>query len=324
MLDSKILVSPYETTYGKKLTHTEKIEKALMEYIITNKDMYPDYEFEITDDLKRPMLFFITGYNQEERELPVWEHPLVFKDARGRFHVAVDLRKYTKQLTSQPETISDNLKDIAGGMFLINRGIFTAEFVNGNLGLFRPFLKPITISLAMLVSTAIMAGIGLNPTEKIDTEIVVGHYANVCMLNGYEIEENLDIIKARLTNCKFSLPVTATKVSAVMQNLNNDVKDIAGLIENIRTVLPAGKHQLLTSDILVNLMSNLWYGPGGSAAVMMGLEHMPTWLALITAGISDKSYKKNRLATTLDKFSRQIGFSDFEKSMNDFLKQRRK
>jgi len=45
----------------------------------------------------------------------------------------------------------------------------------------------------------------------------------------------------------------------------------------------------------------------------MSLEHMPTFIAMLYINIADKTYKRTRLASMLDKYSKNIGNTEFER-----------
>jgi len=136
-----VVVDPYSTSFGELIT-IDKTKKELMNYIIMAEGSL-SYEY-VPNEATR--LVFITGKNQEEKDLPVWDHTLVYEDGRGNQVVASDLRKYLKVLPENVMNIEEYNKDKAGYDFTILRALITYEFASGNYGRFRNLEKTVITS----------------------------------------------------------------------------------------------------------------------------------------------------------------------------------
>jgi hypothetical protein len=265
-------------------------------------------------------LMFITGYNKDEKDLPVFDHPLIFKDHRNNLVIASDLRKYVRPDKEQALNIKDITKDTNNVNFILIRTLATQEFLSGDVGTFREIYKGITTALAMVISNIITVSLPLNPVEKVYIEIVISFYANRLFSNTNNMDELKDAVYARITNSKLSIPVNHNTVVTVMSGCNLNANTIEDLITNIKTVLPAEKANLVSTELLINSMSNLWFGPGGTEAMIIALEHMPTWIALVYSCISDNTFKRSRLAMLLDKSKRNINDKLIKTTCELFLK----
>lgn len=310
--------SPYETTYGEMI-NTNKIVKELVKYIATTQNRNLNYEYENTNDTN---VVFILGVDEEERTLPLWEHPLVFKDLNNQNTIAVDLRKFMKKVTEQPLTIAESIKDPSSVNFLVARTLLTMDYCDGNFGLFRSFNKTSVTSFSYVLSYMINSIVGLNPVEKVHVEIALAHYMNMLLSDSENKEDIIHSVVAKISNMKLSVPANKKSIENIVKKLDHDACDINGLLNNIRAVLPDEKKELVDANTLINVISNIWYGPGNAETVVISIEHMPTWIALTYVNVADKSFKRTRLATMLDKHSRQLDAKQFEKDFSNYMKER--
>lgn len=313
-----LMKSPYETTYGQMI-NTAKLQKDLVKYIGYTRNNNLNYEYHNTDGTN---LVFILGVDADEQELPIWEHPFLFNDINNKPTVAVDLRKFVKKVNEQPMTIEEVIKDSGSVQFLILNALLTTDYRDGNFGYFRTFNKPVATSFSYVMSHMVNSIVGLNPVEKVHVEIVLAHYINMLLTDSSEKEDMVHQIVARISNMKLSVPVNNKSIEAVMLKIEHNVSDFDGLMENIKTVLPEEKRDLIDVNSFINVISNIWYGPGNAETVVMSVEHLPTWMTLAYINVADKSFKRTRLATMLDKHSRQLDAKQFEKDMLNYIKKR--
>lgn len=307
-------IDPYLTSYGR-LINIENLKKELLKYVITN-DSNLNYEYATEDQSK---LVFITGYNSEEKELPLFEHPIIIKDIKNNNIVCIDVRKYVRQHTEQALYLKDIVKDTSSLNFLVIRAIAMSDYANGYYGVYRPVYKNYTVGYAMLISNIINAIVGLNPVEKVNVELAIGFHFNT-LITDSDVSGRDGAILARLEQCKLSLPVNKKHIAITIEHLDSSDRTIDGLVSKIVSVLPEEKGTLITKGVLVNMLANIWYGAGGVESVLMSLENVPTWIALMYSATVDKTYKRSRLANILEMSSRKIVVDEIDKFISNYLK----
>jgi hypothetical protein len=308
---------PYATSYGKLLNITA-IEKELFKYMASNSGANLNYEFSTSNDVE---IVIITGYNDEEKDLGVWDHPIVMKNHKDQDVVVIDLRKYVSVNKEQPMNIMDVAKDKNVVEFLVLRALLTADFACGEYGRLRNIFKSISSGYASIVANVTNSIVILSPLEMVYVEIAAAYHASILFIEEDDIKSSLGNIEARLSNMKFSLPINKKVIASLMEKMQYEDRTIVGLVKNIQSVLPPEKQPLINNDAMVNMVSNIWYGPSGTETVIMALEHMPTWVALLYTSIVNKTYKRTRLATVIAKASRQINVNEFEKGISLYLKE---
>ena len=316
-----IVSNPYMTSYGK-LINKDKIVKDINKYLIVTNNTNFNYEYVNGEDCN---IVFITGCEQDERDIPMWNQPMVCKTMRDDNMVVVDMRKYVKSVDSQPESLDSIIKDHAGSRFLINSSIIISDFVSENYGEYRGCYNSAVVSYSLFISYIVDSIIKLNPVEKLDVEIALSYFANGLLTPGEDLIEYKDSIINRISNTKLSLPITKNNIKSIVDKLAdmNISFDIKGMVEVIRCVLGEDKGELITESLIVNMLSNMWYGPGSNETLVMALECMPMWIALVYGCLDDNTYKRTKLSMVLEKFNKNIAGKEMCKKLELILKNKR-
>jgi hypothetical protein len=312
------IYDPYETTYGS-LISTNSCRTDLIKYISTTDTNALSYEYYSNEGVN---VAFITGVNEEERELPVFDHPMCVKDIRGNEYIVSDVRKYVNPVESNISLkLEEIVRDKNGLEFVVLRALLTKDFKDGKVGLHRNVFKPAATAMSTLIASLLSNVVGLDPVEKGNVEIATACYFHIMLTDQDEMEEMTDINRVKVIKGNYSIKFTSNMIEKVISKVSNVMVNINDLVSAIKAVLPEEKSKFVNLDVIVNMTNNLWYGHGGSETTIISLEHLPTFLALVYVGLENKSYKKTRLAMLLDKSKRSIG-NDYSKHFELYLKER--
>lgn len=312
-------LDPYLTSYGM-LVNTSKIRKELLSYLASTPLRNLNYEFQ---DYPNTKLVFITGCIQEEKDLVVFDHPVLI-EYKGKNYVVSDIRKYIKQLSDQPLNLTDSIRDLANATFVIDRALFLADFVDEKIGQYRRFYKSSITAYAEFMSYVANTAIPLTPTEFFAVKYVCAWFGYTLYLDSEDVDAAYDQIEAFLNTIKVGVKANkelAKTVMAAMKEIPYK-PTIENLTDRIKAVMNPDKAKVISSNLLVNIISNMWYGHGGSETMVICLEHMPTWLSLIYVALNNNNFKKTRLATVLLKFNKDINITDYCKSIQLFTKEK--
>ncbi len=284
---------PIDNIKGKILSYILKDDRLSYEVMGKNRDF-----------------IFITGYNQEEKELPVFEHPILIDGLMGKHYIAVDMRKYVKTLKEKPTLLIPELSNVSYGKFCIMRAILTDMYLEDKTSLM-VVQDPVSILFGMTVTTYIETLVALTPREKVIVEAVCYIYASSLYLENYNKDEKRNYFRAKLKNLKLSLPIL-NELNDEILSVNLDAYKFEHLFENIGFILGT-KKQALGLQSFINSISNLWYGPGQVETTLLSLEDLPTMITLYVSALSDTSLKKSRISIILDRFKRKIDMDKINK-----------
>lgn len=320
MENSRINVEISKTSYGSLFKQAnDKIKEALHKYYNSNLELNLGYEFKIEGNVK---LAFITGFSKDEMEIPIFDNPVIIKDLKNREVVCVDLRKFITKLTEQPLYLKDCYKDKGSFEFIVIRALLTAEFINKNYGVLRVVDKNLCSAFSLLFSGLINYVINLNTLEKVYVEIALAYYFYTMTIEDEDIESTLDAIKAKISKTNLSVPLDLKTVSSIVDKLKKSVNNNEDFAFNIKAVLSEEKQSFVNMTVLSNSLNNMWFGPTGDSAMLIGLENYPTMVTLINSALNDKTYSRSRLSLMLSKYSNKIKVAEIEKAFELFLKER--
>lgn len=318
-----LTVLPYETYFGSKIP-VDKVKTELFKYLSTTDTSALQYEFVTDSTIK---LVFITGRNETEKELPMFEHPILVEKIRGGDCVVVDLRKYCKAIKPGDEfnTIAEVSKDIAHTNFSVLRGLLTVDFVNKNFGILSPGIKNITAAYGMFMTNVIGSTITLTYPEILSVELGCALYFTMISNDSEDIEHYLDITAARCSTNKMTGQLSASAIGVALGKIplgelfHDHGKSPNLLIAIVRSLLPEDKKELISLEAIYNSISSMWFGPGGAETMVIGIEHAPTWASLVFTATTDNTFKKSRISMNLEKYSKNIKPADYAKFISQYL-----
>jgi len=317
-LSLETIVDPYETSIGSMI-NTSKITDAISKYLVEADDNNLNYEYENGTDTK---LVFITGKNDEEQKLPLWEHPLAFQDVRNNNILAVDLRKFVNPKKGDFTNLKDIIRDGGGFEFTIVRTLLTLDFLEENYGVLRNVQKNYAAGFAFWVSTSLTSALMLSPVEKLNVEIASLFYFYMMHVNGTPDMSDVATVKNKILNTKLSLPINKNVVESIVNKLDITTLELDGLVENIKIAVGEAKSGLINTNVVINIISNSWYGPGASETILMGTEHIPTWIAMMFSASNNKTYKKTRLANILDTNKTKLKLKEFISAVEHYVNEK--
>lgn len=316
----KIVLDPYETTMGKSYS-MHNARQAIARYVAGAVGNNLNYEIS---DSNKCRIVFITGYDEDERTLPILEQPMIVTDGRGFPVIVADVRKYLKLSTGeQPISLKPIFKDDSTYRMVILQTLLMKDFTLGNLGVVKSVDKNFCSAFTLFISNLFNHIVNLNPIEKLHVEMVIAHYFYSMNVADDDVEDMVETIRIKIskTNLSLTLPNIKT-ITEILSVVNNDVQDFNGLVDNIKSVLPEEKRAFINSSVLFQKCTNLWYGPGGDNILLMGLESYPSMVALLYTAMLDKTYKRSMLSTMLDKFSGKTKPAEIEKVIASYVEDR--
>jgi len=313
------MYNPYKTTYGRIL-NASKLSEELVRYLTTADIDNLGYEYDNRMDVK---VAFITGYNEEERELPVIGHPIIVV-ARGITVIVSDLRQFVKKSDEQPLDIADIVKDTNSSDFIVIRTLLTRDFVAKGASDFGLISKPMSTAFGIWITSLVDTMVGLDPVESLKVETVSSLYANSLFFRDIpDVKDNLDTIINRTSTGKQVYKLDKKIITSTLLEVSEMITEYKGmelLIALITEVLPDEKSRFVNVNGFSTLTANVWYGPGGGETSIIALENMSTWMAMVYSGLTNRSYSKTRIGMLLKKYNRVIDSRVMEKFFIGYLK----
>ena len=299
------LHDPYQSR-SLKLINNSQVTLNINKYIaleyayLKNKEKVKIKSFENHHTTLNPVILY--GLTDIEKEIPTFNHPLINTDNKW---IALDLRHY---VSLNPTKDDYAVKNDSEYSLAIQRFILTGLwFVGKQQSAYS--LKLAHFAFANWLSENLTRKFGLDMGNQLQLKILgLIFYAG---LFGDEF-----------TSDDYTKLVIRSKEDILVPGLIDEVYERCGPVGTIEEFCEAcykvtGNIRLKGVDytILINILNNNWIGSNGKELAMLSLEHPPTWLSLVYASLSQRSFKKNFIATVVERLDKRGKGEEFLNAM---------
>lgn len=246
-----------------------------------------------------PRSYFVTEENRHLRPFP---HPLLVDGVREQMVVA-DARAVAK-IHRDSETL------VGGADFdYVERRVSIIDYMwmDGNT---RDLLNlgdlPARAYASILSETL---GKRLYLSEELTRIVqIFAAYFYLCLF--YDFKELDEIAVQGLA--KRVARISGANAGEVMETISNydppqTINDFIGLLQEHTESMRLEK---LTASSLFRVLGGIWFGPNAAEQVAVGLEHPPTWSAMVATVVSHRGYQKTALSKTIRMIDRRGELSD--------------
>lgn len=307
-----MILNPYETNLGKHI-NTKELEVKLSEFLIKGRDTRNlNYEYLIDREID---LVFITGKNDEEKDLPIWNHPLFITDFRGNKKVFVDVRPFVKvKKDDEVLTLNNIVSNRLGFDFTIIRIVYMILLYK-DINVIDNISSNLALAFSKWVSSSIKSALYLDVESVVKLEIITLHYI-LCLINDNKIDSNnVDNIYFKISKLSKLVRGNIKYVRETCEGILINPSDVVDLATNIKTAVKNPLVKDINSATIYNILSTTWYGINPNENITMSLEHLPTLIAIITTSLESKVLKHSRISNILNDNKRNIGSDELLKNV---------
>lgn len=299
-----ILRNPYSFKLLSAQSHKTTID-AINEYIVVEYGylkssqalQLKDFQTQL-GALKPVILYGLTGI---ESNIPAFNHPLINE---ANHWIALDLRAFVRITEGKPEP--KNASDYALSLTkFILTGMWVADKQSSIYSLKLPHL-----AFAEWISTSLTRKFGLNITDQIRIFVLAAIYYAQLFVDEFTAEDLLKL-KLRLKNEIFVEDVIDEVASSIGQ-----LKEVEDFCEACFTVTKSPRLKGMSLGILINVISNSWFSIQGSELAMLSLQHPPTWVSLVNACLTTKSYRNSYIGKIVDAKDKRGAGEELLKGVN--------
>jgi len=281
-----VFTSAYETTACTgfvigKITHA--LEEAMVRGGLRPDDRFANVLWVVNDN----------------NNVPAFLHPISFV-VDGNLKVFVDMRPFTR-LNQNNEIIVSNM--IEGDMLRMRAAleyIWRTERVE-----YLRDVSPLAVAtFASWISENVRTRYALNPGEQQNLSILAGifYYTLFDADNKFGPQER-DKIAATVAKATRS---SVEDVYAVVDQLEAPLTTLADFCAAATIVVGTVRLENFNQGVLFSILKNTWYGYNAQEILAVGIEHPPTWLAVIFTAINERTYKNSGVSRILERSQDQL------------------
>ena len=310
------MINIYEGTLGS-FADTDKIESELNRYLAKNSE---NLSYEIKEG--RTKVIIITGKNEEEENITLFQHPFIFNTIRGEEAIALDMRPFMKSKLDDMVTIYEKLNDKYNGIMQLQRLVFTKLMMDEDTD-WLPYVKPqLTEAFSSIVSTTTTMMI-------FDRTIIdnVGIIAKLHMVSMDDIE----------VSNKLSDYITRLNRKDIKELTHGSLKDLFGyltlaydrdelqlpstsigsLVKNIKVSIMNNRGDGLTSDLYVQTLGRGFYSLDSKNLAIGMVEHLPTFISIVINVMLEGVNSKSSMRKILDNNKRNVKGKELATQLKD-------
>lgn len=286
------MLTPYDGTLGV-MFDKNKLENELNKYL-AKTDTSLSYEVKES----RTKIVIITGKNDDEKEIILFQHPFIFNTIYHQQAIALDMRPYMKSKLDDMVTISEKLQDRYNGELQMQRLIFTKLMVDDDmdwLSYMNPQLQEAFSDIIATVTSMMLFDRTIVDNVKIAAKL---HYVSMDddesknKLSEYITKLNRKDI-SELTHGSLKDLYGYLSLAFDRKELMLPSRSIGSLVNNIKIAIMSDRSKGLTSDLYVQTLSRGFFSLDSNNLSIAMIEHLPTFISIIInvmlEGINSKS-----------------------------------
>ena len=264
-------------------------------------------------------LHLVQGGNSSADVVPFFNHPLPFKVEGATVHgevpreFAIDVRNFGKWYAPNEMFIVRNQPEYT---WHVRRAVLNHLWLTERVEMLRDVSTIPAAVYSALVSECIARRFALDPAEQAVIAVMACYFYYCLFTDDGEFDEfEKNKVAGNIARITY---VPAGKVL----DLIGDMKVLHSL-EELCAACRDKTESIRLDDfnvgVLIAICSGTWFGTNARENLAVGLEHVPTWLMIIMASLSEATFKRSVLAKLSVRFDKAAAASNFVKSMDVLL-----
>lgn len=315
-------VDAYNTGAGKVIP-IDKIKSKLKEYLILNANN------SIFNHISMPMkTIFISGLVSGDKEIPMFNLPIIIEDTYGKQVMAIDIRRVLKAKVTEEEVRTSSIKDVikneAEYCSTIIRAYLMQETLMNETISSNNIKDDLVNSFALWVSTIAENNYFLTPEETITLRISLMYYYYALLSTSDINMTNIKRIAVAIAKY-FGTAIDQRYVEKVLEPLTSEFdkmnpKTINDLALTIQTCVSPYTDKLknLNSISLTQMLLTSWYGDNSNETIAICLEHPPTFAGMCYLALNNNSFRVTKISNILT--AKLKNKKDFGINLNTILR----
>lgn len=305
-----IFETSYDTTFGP-MYNTGSIVTKIKEALIKNG--WAGWSMGVRD-IDNVRAAFINGQTQTDSEIPSFTHPIVV-EYRDEIYLCSDVRLHVR-----PEADADRgmIRNRVEWNFAKSRAVMSMKWITGSQTELLYGLAFGGTVFSILVSESLKQAFNLDFAEQTRiTALSHLYYQSLFMKETKFDEEQRQKMASHTIKCT---KIPSEIVLEVMESFE-EIKGIDDFCSTLVKMMDNVRLEKFDKAILYTLVRNSWFGANSKEIIPVALEHPPTWLAIVYAALSERSYKNSKISQIAERYGKRGIADEFSKSYQVMMSQ---
>jgi hypothetical protein len=263
----------------------------------------------------------VEGGSHTADSIPYFGHPVFMKHdeagAHGVVTTYIDVRNYGKVVLPQNVFVVRNYPEYN---WAVLRSVLNHLWITERADLFKDLSTMPAQVYGSLMSEAISRKYALDPGEQLII-MMVSIYFYYCLFTD-EVEFDKDHQLKIAGKIAQMTRAPANKVVDILEALPV-ITGLTHFCEVIKQATGSVRLQDFNHGVLLAIVGGNWYGTNAREILSVGLEHIPTWLMICYASITEATFKKSIIAKLVDRYAKGGTGLSFARSVESLLDAKR-
>lgn len=246
-------------------------------------------------------IYLVEGGNTAEDLVPFFRHPFpvtIPTIDKNKQVFALDVRNFGSWNPLQREFRVKNGIEYA---WSIKRAILNNIWVEGRSEVLRDISPLPLIAYSQLIGQSVARRFALDPAEQMIVSVLAGFFY-LCQFTDETRFSEMDMtqVEGKLVR---HLRLPAALVSKTLNDIAC-IHSLSDLCAEIHKRVGNVALQDFNEGTLIQIVSGTWFGTNAREVLAVGLEHVPTWLAIVDASLSSATFRRSTLAKIIQQFDK--------------------
>jgi hypothetical protein len=298
-----IFEDSYQTTIGSAFD-VKQILVSIKEAII--KDGLNRNNLNVCNDGNFKPLF-ITGGLPSESNIPLFTHPIILFNFNHENYLCTDLRLYVRK-DSDINEIEKSIKNLTEYNFVKSRTILNLVWLNDGINDIKNSLYFASTIFSAWLSETISKSFALDYKDQTTIAIITSYYYQTLFMDNNTFDESsiqkMAVHTIKATKAPSELVFQIFEKITNMTDANSYCENIVNIVENVRL-------KNFNLAVLLTIVKNSWYGTNAKEILSVSIEHPPTWIAIVYASLSERTYKNSSIYRIAERFGKRGASDEF-------------
>lgn len=250
--------------------------------------------------------------------IPSFAHPLFSSHINN---LVADVRSFGKYDRAQNKFIVRNTIEYN---LAVHRANLNKIWIEESASILRD-ISPLPISVfSSWISESLGKRFALDPREQLNVAILAAIFYNSLFADSNDlIFEERDKLRITTSVTK-ATRASAEDVLKILDQLsdvgqNGASVSIYDFCYHAEKISGSVRLRELNPGLLYSIISSTWFGTNSKEIIVTALEHPPTWLAIIMAACSERTYKNSIIAKIIERGSNKDAGKQYMHSILNLL-----
>ena len=263
-------------------------------------------------------LLMLQGGNSSADVVPYFNHPIEIKTSESRTHgstydYAIDVRNFGKWYAPNQRFVVRNRPEFE---WAIKRTLLNHIWLNSRPELLRDISALPASVYSSLISECIARRFVLDAAEQATIAVLACYFYYGLFTNDTEFDE---FQKNKIVGSISRITrIPAEKVFSIVDDL-----PVLFSLEELCVACREKTGSVSLTDfnvgVLIAVVAGNWFGTNARENLAVGLEHIPTWIMIVDASLTEATYKRSVLAKISARYDKNNAGESMHKSLNLLL-----